>query len=125
MIASAAEDKVILVEDASILRAALEVDQGKGTQTKKATGFAVVSARNLVVGAVGVVATAMLTGYAKQIGEVVATRSILASRAEHFLLSKEEELVRLLDGLPTDIRSATRIVLDRLKIRLTKPTSPD
>jgi hypothetical protein len=121
VVTAASEDQIIIKEDASILSAALEIDQEKGNQTKKAKGFAIVSVRNLIIGAVGVVATAMVTGYAKQVGEATATRSILASRAEQFLLSKEEELVRLLDGLPNDIRAATRSIIERIKKRLANP----
>jgi hypothetical protein len=111
----ARDEDVVTNDDADILDSALRAGHNPGLQSKKAGNWGIVSMRNLVVGTVAVAATSFTTGVFKHVGDDVASHSTLAKKSAELLLQGEGALLKFLEGLPADIRSIVRALVESLK----------
>ncbi|HUI14437.1 MAG TPA: hypothetical protein VL048_13330 [Xanthobacteraceae bacterium] len=117
LIIEADDREVVDSADASIVQGALDAGQGAGHQAGKARNYGVLSVRNLALGAIGLIATSVIGGYFKEIGEAVAQHSLLAGKIERFVLDNETALLRFVSDLPADVRTGVQELIRDLKER--------
>jgi hypothetical protein len=117
MVLAARAEDVIRSGDAEILDGALAAGERLGHQSKKAGNFGVLSTRNLVLGAAAIAATGVAEGFFKHVGEEVGKQSILAEKTARLILDSEEPLLKFLESLPADVRTAVRALIAELKRR--------
>jgi hypothetical protein len=113
----AREGDVVTSDDAEILDAALQAGRNAGVQSKKAGNWGVMSVRNLIFGAVAISVTGIASGAFKHIGDDLAGKSKLAKKATELLLNGEDALLKFVEGLPADMRSIVRALIDGLKAK--------
>jgi len=117
VLTAARDEDVVTNDDAEILASAIRSGHYPGLQSKKAGNWALMSMRNLVVGAVAVAAAGFTTGVFKNIGDEFASHSSLAKKATELLLRSEAALLEFVEDLPSDIRSVVRSLIQSLKVK--------
>jgi DNA-binding winged helix-turn-helix (wHTH) protein len=99
--------QLIGADDAEVLRALLEAAERGAFQGAKAGHRGVLSVRNMIVAASGVLGTFMLGALSSDF----ATKSVMVQKAGDFLAQAESAVVEIVSELPQDLRLAIETMI--------------
>jgi len=112
LILAAAQQRVLDDQSAKVTIVSLSSPVVDGVQSRKAHGRGLLSVRNLVLAAVGLV----LTGYLNEFGSELAQDDILLQRARNWIILREKELIQAFEGAPPDTKNAIKEALRRAHV---------